>query len=301
LNGWSGFMVDLSVPGEVTVPGKNGDVTLQPAGADYFQTYRIPILAGRGITLSDGATAPKVVVINQTLARKYFGEENPIGRRLRGSSVGDREIVGVVRDVIHQNLQAPVSATAYVPFAQNIWGAAAFTVRTVGEPSAMVPAIRNAVREVDRNVPLADVRTQDEVFERRLISGERFFAHVSVFLGLVALGLACVGLYGLMSYSVLRRTNEIGIRLALGALPRWITTMIWRESLALVGFGVIVGIVAAGFATRLIAKLLYGLSPVDPIAYGLAALLLVAVASLACLLPARRAATVDPMVALRAE
>jgi ABC-type antimicrobial peptide transport system permease subunit len=165
-----------------------------------------------------------------------------------------------------------------------------------------VAAIRAAVREVDRNVPLTGhVRTQDETVERNLLSTERFFARMSVFLGLLALALACVGLYGLMSYAVANRTSEIGLRMALGAVPRRVWWMILRESLALVCVGVIVGIGAAMAATRLIQSQLYGLSPTDPVSYGAVALLLVAVALVAVLIPARRAAKIDPMVALRAE
>ena len=173
-------------------------------------------------------------------------------------------------------------------------------MRTVGDPALLASALRNAVREIDWNLPLVALRTQDEQVET-LVMHERFFARLSAFFSVLALGLICVGLYGLMSYAVLRRTGEIGLRMALGALPRRVLWMILRESLGLVGIGVIAGIGAACAASRLIASLRYGLSPMDPATYSSVSVLLVVVALLACWWPARRAAKVDPVVALRAE
>jgi ABC-type antimicrobial peptide transport system permease subunit len=207
----------------------------------------------------------------------------------------------VVRDVRHQDLRTPTPPTLFVPIAQASSGTAYFTVRTDGDPAAIVPAVRNVVRAIDQNLPLAGVRTQDEVFEVNLLSTERFFARLSVFLGLLALALACVGLYGLMSYAVVRRTGEIGVRMALGARPVQILRMILRESVALVTLGLLLGIGAAYAGTRLISSLLYGVSPTDPPTYASMAGFLMVIAVLACLLPARRATKVDPMVALRAE
>jgi ABC-type antimicrobial peptide transport system permease subunit len=145
------------------------------------------------------------------------------------------------------------------------------------------------------------VRTLEDTVERNLLAGERFFAHISGFLGIVALGLACVGLYGLMSYAIQHRTKEIGIRMALGALPQRVVGMIWRESLGIILVGVLAGVAGAGAAARLVTRLLYGLSPTDPLTYAGVAGLMIAVGSLACWVPARRAAKIDPMMALRAE
>jgi ABC-type antimicrobial peptide transport system permease subunit len=197
--------------------------------------------------------------------------------------------------------------TMYVPFTNDHLRSLSnkpaqmnFAVRMAGDPTAVLASLRTVARKIDVTLPITDVRTLDEQIERRFTQ-ERLFAQLSSCFGGLALALACVGLYGLMSYSVLSRTGEIGIRLALGALPRRILGMILRESLKLVVTGVVVGVAVAVGAVRLIEDLLYGLTPTDPLIYVGVSLLLVTVALLACLLPARRAAKVDPMIALRAE
>jgi ABC-type antimicrobial peptide transport system permease subunit len=173
-------------------------------------------------------------------------------------------------------------------------------VRTAGDPAAIVPAIRDAVKQIDRNLPLNRVRTQEQQLESE-IGRERAFAQLSVFFGSLALALVCVGLYGLMSYTVICRTGEIGLRMALGALPRSVLGMIVGESIVLTGLGVLIGLAAAFGAARLISGLLYGVLPVDPITYAVVAVVLIAVAAAAAFLPAWRAAKIDPMVALRTE
>ncbi|MBI4624048.1 MAG: ABC transporter permease [Verrucomicrobia bacterium] len=272
-----------------------GDIT--GVGPDFFKTIRIPVLLGREFDFRDTTRAAEVVVINQKLVRKVFGDENPIGKR---TTFG--EIVGVVADAHYDDLKNSVEPTAYVPFQQMrvLGGQGNFAVRTDVDSRAVLASVRGIVRQIDPKLPLFDVRTQEEQVAR-LLQQERLFAQLAGFFGLLALGLVCVGLYGLMSYAVLQRTGEIGIRVALGALPRSVQWMILRESLALVCVGVVVGVAGAWAASRLIAKMLYGLSPTDPVTYGGVALLLIAVALLACLLPARRASKVDPMVALRCE
>lgn len=302
LSGWSGFGVDFIAPGLPT-PSGGTDVRFQPVAADFFETYETPLVAGRRIDARDGPTAPRVAVINQALARKFYSEENPVGRRgdSRAGAAKNREIVGVVADAKIQDLRLSPPPTLYVPLAQTDGATAYFTVRSAGEPSTITAAVRAAVRAVDQNLPLFDVRTLDERVERNLLSGERFFAEISVFLGALTLALVCVGLHGLMSYIVQRRTSEIGIRLTLGALPRGVMWMILRESLGLVVIGVLAGIVGAAAASRLIAQMLYGVPPSDASTYAAVALLLIGIPSIACLLPARRAAKIDPMVALRAE
>ncbi|MEO6569597.1 MAG: ABC transporter permease, partial [Opitutaceae bacterium] len=308
--GWSilsnmgGFEIGVSIPGYSPPPGERTTVKLAPVAVNYFQTYRIAVLAGRAFEPRDGATAQKVAVINRAFARKYFGEENPLGKTIRQGR-DEREVVGLVTDVKQEDLRVPAAPVLFVPLVQSGNGprtrATFFTVRTAGEPAPMIGAIRHAVREVDSNLPVINLRTQDEVVERRLLSSERLFARMSVCLGLLALALACVGLYGLMSYAVHRRTGEIGVRMALGALPRTVLAMILRESLGLVLLGVGLGLAAAAGATRLVGHLLYGLSPMDAPTYAAVALVLIVVASVAALLPARRAAKVDPVVALRSE
>jgi predicted permease len=293
----SGFVVSVTVPASGAEPAREVDVSYHPIAESFFATYRIPIVAGRAFEAREVAANAKVAVVNQAFVRKYFGNDNPLGRHVRQDRT-DREIVGVVSDLRHQDLRTPSQPTLYVPFTGSVgW----FTLRTQGEPLPLLPTIRTAIHELDPKLPLSDVLTQASVIENNLLATERFFAQVAAFLGLVALALACVGLYGLMSYAVQRRTNEISIRMALGALPRAIAAMILRESLVMVGLGAILGIAVAAAGSRWIVHLLYGVGRIDPLTYAGGAIVLLAVAAFACLLPARRAAKVDPMVALRTE
>jgi predicted permease len=272
---------------------------------NFFEAMEIPLLLGRSFTERDSATAPKVAIVNQALAGQLFGRENPLGRHilfgaLPTAGVTEMEIVGVARDAKYTGLRQAAPATVYLPAAQQLDGTANYCVRTTGDPAAMFAAIRAAVREVDATLPVVNLRTQEEQIERNSAQ-ERLFAELSGFFGVVALALACVGLYGLMSYMVVRRTGEIGLRMALGALPVQVLGLVLRESAALVTLGAALGIVAAFGASRFVESMLFGLSPGDPVTYGSVALVLVALALLASLLPARRATRVNPLEALRAE
>lgn len=268
----------------------------------FFDVMQIPVLAGRGFTERDDANAPKVVVINQTAARKYFPDRSPIGQRF-GTSVetaGQFEIVGVLRDVKYNSVRDAVPPTMYVPYRQGRLGNAVFEVRTAVDPTSVMGGIREAVRQIDPNVPLMDVSTQIEQVERRFAQ-EKVFAQAYTLFGSLALLLASVGLFGLMSYNVARRTNEIGIRMALGAQRQDVLRLVIGESLVLVAIGVVVGLGVAIAASGLVEKLLFGVPPTDVPAMLLATGLLVLVSALAGYLPARRASRVDPMVALRYE
>jgi len=190
--------------------------------------------------------------------------------------------------------------TIYLPASQMLEGVANYYVRTAGDPAAIVPAIRRAVREIDPGLPVIDFRTQEQQIARRN-SQERVFAQLSGFFGVAALILACVGLYGLMSYLVLQRTGEIGLRLAIGAIPVQVLRMVLRESIALVAVGLVVGLGVAYGVGRFVDSMLFGLSAADPLTYVVVAGALITVTLLASLRPAHRAARVDPMIALRAE
>jgi predicted permease len=284
-------------------PQSDEDVYANIVAANFFETMEIPILLGRGLSPRDDQREPKVAVINQTMARKYFGDENPIGRRFGfggPETSGQIEIVGVVRDAKYTDLRRQTPPTFYVPYQQEPPGQMTFAVRAADDATALIAPIRETVREVDQKLPLSDVRTQSQQVNES-IAQERLFATLSSFFGLLALLLASIGLYGVMSYSVARRTNEIGIRLALGAQRGDVMRLVLRETLLLVLIGLVIGLGAAMASTRLISSMLFGLTPNDPGTILLAALLLVAVATLAGYLPARRASRVDPMVALRYE
>jgi predicted permease len=303
----------IAVPGHAPPADAAPAVNTNGLAPNFFAAMELPLVLGRGFTTQDDGTRPRVAVVNQAFARMYFGDENPVGRHIVFNAPNDSsqaEVVGVALDAKYTVLRGPTPPTVYVPALQQPDGNANFAVRLAppdrGErgpavsPAVVFPAVRAAVREIDPTLPVLNLRTQDEQIDR-LHSQERLFARLSGFFGLLALALACVGLYGLMSYAVLRRTAEIGIRMALGALPGHVMGMILRESLTLVCLGVAAGTAAAYGASRLIASMLFGVSPTDPVTYGSVAVILVAIALVAAFLPARRASRVDPMIAFRAE
>lgn len=293
----------IVVQGYTPQPGAEDDAKVNTVGASFFETMEIPILLGRGLSTRDEETAPKVAVINQLMAHKYFGDENPLGRRFGfggPETSGQIEIVGVTRDAKYTDMRSETESTIYLPYLQNVPRHATFIVRTSGNASAAAASVREAVREVDSNLPLFGVTTQSEQADESLTQ-ERLFATLSSFFGVLALLLACIGLYGVMSYGVARRTNEIGIRMALGASAPRVTLMVMRETMLVVVTGVVIGLAAAVATTRLIAAMLFGLAPTDPLTISFAVLVMICVAALAGYLPARRAAKVDPMVALRYE
>jgi predicted permease len=295
----------ITAPGYTPPPGASMIFNLNGLAPNFLAAMEIPLVLGRGFTDHDAGAGPKVAIVNQAFARKIFGDENPVGRRLGFSKAPvagetEIEIVGVARDAKYTGLREAAPPTIYVPATQMPEGVANYCVRTAGNPAAIFPAIRAAVSELDPTLPVINLRTQDEQIAR-INSEELLFARLSGFFGFVALTLTCVGLYGLMSFLVLHRTGEIGLRMALGALPAQVLRMILRESLALVGLGVALGLPAAYGGSRFIQSMLFGLSPADSLTYGSVASILIVVALLASLLPARRAAQVEPMAALRSE
>jgi predicted permease len=262
----------------------------------------MPLLAGRGLMATDTEGAPFVAVINEAAARKFFPNESPIGRRF-GSSLEESskiEIVGIVRDAKYESVRDAADPTMYVPYRQSPRETTTFEVRTAGNPLAAIPSIRQAVREVDATLPMMNVSTQLEEVERRYLQ-EKVFAQAYTLFGGLALLIASIGLFGLMSYSVARRTHEIGIRMALGARAQDVRRLVLRESMALVAAGIAIGIALAFVASRLVASLLYGLAPTDPLTMAAAMAVMGTVSAVAGYLPARRASRVDPMVALHYE
>jgi predicted permease len=269
---------------------------------NFMNVMGIPVVAGRGLTDRDNQSAPKVVVLNQAAVHEFLPNQNPLGQRFGSSleTTGQLEVVGVVRDAKYNSVREAAPPTMYVPAAQTRLGNAVLEVRTAGTPAGTVAAIRDAVRQVDSNLPIVDVSTQLEQIERRF-SQERVFALAYTLFGGVALVLAAVGLFGVMSYSVARRTNEIGIRMALGARRQDVVRLVMSESMALVVGGIAIGVAIALAASQLVAKLLFGLSPTDILSIATAVLVMICVSIVAAYLPARRASRVDPMVALHAE
>jgi predicted permease len=294
----------VNVPGYTPRAGeKYMDVSVLDVAPNFLATMEIPLMLGRDLTPQDNQQAPQVAVVNQALAERFFPTQNPLGRHIRFQGVRDVEIVGVARNTKYGRMRGATPPLLYLPYLQNPPRPSprmTFAVRTVGDPINAMPAIRQAVQSIDRNLPLLGIRTQNELIAR-MFTQERLFAVLSSFFGLLALALVCIGLYGVMSYTVARRTHEIGVRIALGAQSGDLLRMVLRESLLLVSTGTLIGLAAAWATTRLIAGMLFGLTPNDPLTLALATLLLLAVAAWASWLPARRAARVDPLVALREE
>ena len=295
---------DFQVVGDKT--GNNDAADNSTVGELYFATFRVPIVAGRGFLPTDTETSPKVAVVNQALVRKYFPNENPVGKSFITSGIRDEkltyQIVGVCADTRYGTLREDPPPIFYRNYRQSPeidWGMT-FAVRTHAGRGTITPALRHAVQSIDPNLPLTDVRTQQEQIDE-LLTNERIFADLTGGFGVLALALACIGIYGLMAYAVSQRTNEIGIRMALGARAEQVLGMVLREALWMTAIGIVVGLGAALALGRVIVSLLYGLKAWDPMTLGAAALLLALVALGSSWIPARRAASVDPSRALRAE
>jgi len=271
-------------------------------GPDFFQVLGIPMIVGRAPTERDDRTAPKVAVINEAAARKYFSG-NPVGQRYGYFLEGSREIevIGVVHDAKYNSLRDQAPATEYLPLLQQPYHSSVlFELRTAREPEPVIAPVRNAVREIDPNLPITNVSTQMDDIDG-LLQRERMYAIGYTLFGSLALLLTSIGLFGVMSYSVARRTNEIGIRMALGARATDVRLLVIRESLELVFTGLLIGLIVALLTNRLIAKLLFGLSSMDIPTIAAVILFMGVVAALAAYLPARWASRVDPTAALRYE
>jgi predicted permease len=271
-------------------------------GTDYFKTMGIPLVAGRSFSPHDTATSPKVAIISEAMAGRFFPNGSPLGKRFGtyGRPRNEFEIVGVVKDAKYGALTEQMRPMAYYPYAQNPQPLSNFVVRLSGAPEAIVPQVRRAIQEVNRNLPIDEVVSLSDYIGRSLTQ-QKLVARLATFFGLLALLLAGVGLYGVLSYTVAHCTHEIGIRMALGAQSRDVLWLVLREAMKLVLAGGAVGLLAAFYATRITERLLFGLRPNDPLSLAAATLLLLLVAALASWLPARRATRVDPLVALRDE
>jgi predicted permease len=278
----------------------------QTAGDGYFETMKIPLIEGRLFDRRDGESAPPAVIINQAMALHFWGNKSPIGKRVRAANQGPwQTIVGVVADVKNAGLDRPAGTELYFPYRQmgtNGFGIRGFSVvlRTNGDAAALSLSATAAIHAIDPALPVANVRTMDEVLSVAE-SRPRFLTLLLTLFSLLALLLAAIGIYGLMAYSVAQRTQEIGIRMALGAQPRDVLRLTLESGMGLTLIGVVLGCAAALTLSRAMTSLLFGVSATDPATFAVVALLLAGVAMLACFVPARRATRIDPMVALRYE
>jgi predicted permease len=330
---WSANSVHL----DGAPPKSNVNAATLRVGLDFFRTMRIPVLAGRVFTPADFASAeatnavvtaakeaaapsspataakpqtkpqpaPEPVLVNQAFARKFFPNQNPVGLHMGNMQRDDPAtgpqpgyiIVGIAGDTKYSRLRRDIMPTMFLPLVGN---SADFELRSSGHPTALVKQVRAIVSQADNNLPLFNVRTQTQQIEQALYQ-ERLMSRLSSFFAILALILACIGLYGLLSYEVARRTRELGIRMALGAQRRELMRLVVRRGLVLALAGAVIGIGTAIAVTRLMATMLYSVRPYDPATFGGVCILLVLVALAACSIPARRAMRINPMVALRDE
>jgi putative ABC transport system permease protein len=301
------FYLDFDIEGRPPAgPGKSNEAQYRSISANYFRVMEIPLKRGRHFTEVDRRDAPGVAIINETMARRFWPDEDPIGKRISlQKSMGEdeppwREIVGVAGDVKHFGLDADVRPEMYAPDAQQPLGANTIVIRTSNDPTAMIAAVRSEILSVDKDQPVSNVQTL-EYYVTRSTARQRFSMILLFTFAAVALVLAAVGVYGVTSYSVTQRTHEIGIRMALGAQQKDVLRLVLGQGLKLTAIGVGIGLAAAFALTRAMTSLLFEVSANDSMTFIIAPVVLAGVALAACFVPARRATRVDPGVALRYE
>jgi putative ABC transport system permease protein len=289
--------------------------SFQCVTTDYFSAMGIPLLRGRSVSESDTLDAPRVAILSETMARRLFGDEDPIGKRIHPTRLNpgqvaepDRltkvsnwtEIIGVAADVKSLNLDPQVETNVYVPYWQWPMQSPTLFVRTIGNPGNLTATVYSEVKGLNKGLPAPKVQTMNDRLSD-VVAEPRFQTLLLALFGLLTLVLVSAGVYGLLSYSVAQRTHEIGIRMALGAPPRAVMKLIIGQGMRLAACGIALGLAGAWAVTRLLRSLLFGVSATDALSFGLAVLLLAMVVLVACYLPARRASKVDPLVALSYE
>ena len=299
-----GSATDFTIVGEpAPPPGESHGTAVRVIEPDYLRTMSIPLLRGRTFDDREFAQQSNVVVINKALADKYFHGKDPVGQKIvidmKDTNLPDT-IIGVVGDVHELSLASAPEPLSYWPYPELPYSVMTVVVRTATPPFSMVPAIRDALQQLDKDQPMAKISTMDQLISDSVARSRFTMLLLSIFAGL-ALTLACIGIYGVIAYSVAQRTHEIGIRLALGAQRKDVLKLILQQGLRLALIGVVIGVSAGLLLTRLLASLLYGTKPGDPLTFAAVSALLMIVALLACYVPALRAMKVDPMVALRYE
>jgi macrolide transport system ATP-binding/permease protein len=297
----------VTIPGLSVTGGKRQSTAYTQVGPAFFETMQIPILLGRAIGDRDREGLSTVAVVNEVFAKKYFPQGSPVGRHFTlggGKQAEDVEIVGLAKTARYNSLKREIPPVAYTSYLQSGRNLSIermfFELRTAGDPLALASTVRRIVHETAPQVPVADIATQSRRIDETIVQ-ERTFAQLCTTFGLLALVMACVGLYGSMAYAVARRTSEIGIRMALGAARRRIVWMVLREVLVLAAVGLAIGFATVWETTAFLRSFLFGLKPTDPLALGASVVILSACALLAGYAPAWRASRIDPMAALRHE
>ena len=297
---------DFAVEGQQLSPGEEPDVQTLSVEGDYFRIMQIPLMAGRDFTPQDNENAPLVGIANQSLAHRFFKDQSPIGKRVRWArdeQINWITIIGVAGDIKHFGLDQPEEPALYTPYPQSgrAWKRwMNLAIRSQGDAAAITQEVKSRVWKVDAQIPLTKTRTMAEVMSAS-VEARRFNMLLLGIFAAVAMLLAAVGIYGVMAYAVTQRTHEICVRIALGAKPRDVIGMVVRRGMRLTLIGAAAGLALSFALTRLMSTLLFGVGATDPLTFALVSLLLAGVAMLACYIPARRAAKVDPMIALRCE
>jgi hypothetical protein len=277
-------------------------VYLNAVGPGHFKTLAIPVVEGRDFTAFDSETAPSVIIVNETLARRFWPGQRAIGQRLRPADASDgagpMEVIGVARDSKYVSVGEDPRPFMYRPFAQAYTPHVTMLVRAAGAPRTVLPAITHAVRDLDPGVPVFGVATMDDATSVSLLPA-KLAGRVLTGLGVLALALSALGTYGVLSFLVRSRSRELAIRLAIGATPRDIATLVVRDALTWTGTGTLIGLGLALVVTRFLASFLYGINPTDLFTFVSVPVLIALVAGLAAFLPARRASRQDPLVTLR--
>jgi putative ABC transport system permease protein len=301
----------LTLEGRQADPNVNWNAIHRQVSPDLFAAMGVALRQGRLLNERDDERAVPVVVINEAMARQFWSGESPLGKRFKAGRLEQPTpwltVVGIVADVRQMGADAPVKAEMYVPYRQvsysvlyPIYAPRDLVIRTTTEPSSLVPAVRQAVREVDPYQPLSSIRTMDEVLDR-VTAQRRVGMILLTAFAAVALLLAALGIYGVLSFFVVQHTPEIGLRMALGAQTRDVLRLVVGQGMMLTGLGIVVGLLASLLLARVMTSLLYNVTATDPLTFTCVAVLLTMIALLACYIPARRAAKVDPMIALRYE
>ncbi len=304
----------IFIEGKPGVPGEEQRAHYRSVAPDYFFAMVVPLIKGRAFNERDTGESPRVAIINETMARRYWPNEDPIGKRValifeslrffpdrppeKDMALGLREVAGVVSDTKHSRLESEPVPEMFIPFSQRPVRDMTLVLRASSDPTNLIGAVRGAVLELDKDQPLSSASTMTQLLSKNLAT-PRFTVWLIGIFAALALALAAIGLYGVIAYNVTQRTHEIGVRMALGAGRREILRLVLVQGLTLTLAGIAMGMVGALALTRLMTRLLFEVKPTDPITFGMVVLLLVVVALLACYLPARRATKVDPMVALR--
>jgi len=296
---------NIAIPGHVAQRGEELQADRNAVSPDYFKTMNIALLQGRDFLDSDTESSPRVAVINAVMAQRFWPGLNPVGRNFKRNEDAQHpiEIVGVVRNSRHEDVYSPISPEFYIPISQDYTSAQTLQIRTSGQPETIAPEILSLARDLAPTAPVLSVRTMTDSV-RNGAGGLLLFnlgAKLTAALGFLGLTLAVVGIYGVMTYAVGQRTQEIGVRMALGAQRRSILWMVSRQGLAIIGTGLLIGLLTAVVAGRLVGEFLVGIGPADPVTYITVSMLLSLIALAACYIPARRAMQVEPTVALRYE